>query len=118
MKNVAISVDNVNVSEHFGYSEKFLLFRVENNQIIDKSVLVNPGHHPGIIPEYLHQNNVNVLICGGIGLSAINLFKRYHIEIISGIKGNFEKVMTDYLNELLVSDNQSCENHLHKDEHH
>ncbi len=119
MKIVAISVNNNNnISDHFGYSEKFIIYQINNNQITNKTVLKNPGHQPGSIPDYLNQNGVNVIICGGIGLSAIKLFNQCQIEVISGIKGDYEKVISDYLSGSLVSDNQACQEHMHQDEHH
>src|SRR5690606_40807225 len=75
MIKIAVASDNGMVTEHFGHCEGFIIFEVENKQIIKSETIANPGHRPGFLPNYLNDMGVNVVISGGIGAGAINIFK-------------------------------------------
>ncbi len=64
---VAIATDGENVSAHFGRCGAYALVDIEDGRIVDQKVVANPGHEPGAIPQYLHGQGVDSIICGGMG---------------------------------------------------
>jgi len=116
MKIIAIASNNEEVSQHFGYCEGFHLFKVENNLVIERRLVPNPGHKPGFLPSYLHEQGVNIIIAGGMGGSAIELFRNNEIEVITGANGSVEGALQQYLNGTLQSTNSSCNEHMHHEE--
>jgi predicted Fe-Mo cluster-binding NifX family protein len=51
---IAISTDGDLVSAHFGRCPDFTIVDVVNGKTVHKEVLPNPGHEPGVIPQFLH----------------------------------------------------------------
>ena len=81
---VAISTDGEFVSAHFGRCPHFTLIDIEGDKVIKKEVVPNPGHAPGAIPQYLHQQGVEAIIAGGMGQRARQLFAQNNIKVIVG----------------------------------
>jgi predicted Fe-Mo cluster-binding NifX family protein len=90
---IAISTDGEQVSEHFGRCPSFTIVEIEGNEIKNKEIVNNPGHHPGFIPEFLHKKGINCIIAGGMGRKAAGFFKQYGIETIVGISGTIEETL-------------------------
>lgn len=90
---IAISTEGDEVSMHFGRCPFFTLVDLENGQIVKKEVVENPGHQPGFIPQFLHQQNVGCIICGGMGMRALDLFKELGIQTILGVSGLIKDVL-------------------------
>ncbi len=90
---VAISSDGEFVSAHFGRCPTFTLVDIENGKVTKRIEVVNPGHQPGAIPEFLHQKGVNCIIAGGMGARATLFFQEYSIQTIVGISGKIDEVV-------------------------
>ena len=71
---IAIASTNKEVAGHFGHCEGFEIFEIENNSITKEYFIANPGHKPGFLPVFLKENGVDIIIAGGIGGGAIDLF--------------------------------------------
>ena len=71
---IAVATDRGSVTEHFGHCENFVIFTVGNGKIIGEENCPNPGHKPGFLPVYLDERGVNVIISGGMGGGAVDLF--------------------------------------------
>jgi len=108
---VAVSVDNKNVSMHFGRCEKYCLYEIQDEHIVKKTEVKNPGHEPFFLPKFLSEKRVDVLITGGIGPRAIELFKKLNIKIITNVEGKTEKAISDYLSGKTKEETQPCEQH-------
>lgn len=111
---IAVASDQGIVTQHFGYCENFHIFEVENKKIINNEVVSNPGHKPGFLPNFLNDLDVNVIISGGMGASAVNIFNEKNIEVIIGAKGSAEDIVDSYINGMLQSTGSIC--HQHEDE--
>ncbi|MBF0200813.1 MAG: NifB/NifX family molybdenum-iron cluster-binding protein [Desulfamplus sp.] len=97
------------LTAHFGHCKEFCFVNVENNEITGKEVLEPPPHEPGVLPGWLHDNAVNVVIAGGMGHKAQELFARAGIKVITGAPvENPEKLVSDYLNQKLVTGENVC----------
>jgi predicted Fe-Mo cluster-binding NifX family protein len=104
----AISTDGELVSPHFGRCPSFTIVEVDSNAVVRKEVLDNPGHHPGYLPEFLHQKGVSSIICGGMGQHAAGLFRERGIETITGIEGKISDAIEKLLEGTLQSGESSC----------
>ena len=113
---IAVASDNGMVTEHFGYCEGFMVFDAENNQIVSSETIANPGHRPGFLPNFLNDIGVNVIISGGMGGGAVDIFNEKNIEVIVGAKGDAKAVAQEYLLGALKSTGSVCHDHQHHDE--
>ncbi len=69
---------------HFGHCEQFAIVIVENGHAKGTEYLTPPPHEPGVLPQWLAQMGVNVVIAGGMGQRAQNLFSQSGIEVFVG----------------------------------
>lgn len=71
---------------HFGHCETFVIVKIDDqdNAITGKEELVPPPHKPGLLPEWLHEKGVNVIIAGGMGMRAQQLFEQFGIQVVIG----------------------------------
>jgi len=105
---IAISTDSGNVCAHFGRAPEFTLVTIENNQVIEKEVLQNPGHSVGSIPEFVNQQGAKYMIAGGMGRRAEAFFNQYGIEVIVGISGKIDDVIKKILDGTLEGGESLC----------
>ncbi len=116
MLKIAVASENGKVTEHFGHCESFMVFDTENNQIINSETIANPGHRPGFLPNFLYDKGVNVIISGGMGSGAIDIFNEKGIQVIVGASGDAQAAVTAYLQGDLVSTGSICQQHQHHGE--
>lgn len=103
---IAISIEADNgldsiVNPHFGRCPFFVLVDVNNNEITKWEVVTNPyfpNHQPGQVPEFIHMQNADVMLTGGMGARAIELFNEYGIEPVTGAEGTVHQTLAAYLN--------------------
>ena len=67
---ISISTDGEMVAQHFGRCPSFTIVDFEGSKIVSKERIDNPGHHPGYIPQFLHERGVNCIVAGGMGRSS------------------------------------------------
>jgi len=94
------------ISEHFGHTPCFVLIDIEGDAIKDVKVIRNPHyleHRPGVVPEFLAEKGVNLIICRGMGWRAQNIFQQYGIKVITGAEGRIRDAIRAYLEGRLVS---------------
>ncbi len=113
---IAVASEGKLVTEHFGHCESFIIFESENGQIIKSETVANPGHKPGFLPNFLNDMGVNVIISGGMGGGAIDIFNEKNIEVIVGASGDAQNAAEDYLKGTLKSTGSVCHEHQHSDE--
>lgn len=113
---IAVASDNGMVTEHFGHCESFMIFEAENSRILNHESISNPGHKPGFLPNFLNDKGVNVVISGGMGGGAVDIFNEKGIKVITGIKGDSKTVAELYLQGALKSTGSICHEHQHHGE--
>ena len=113
---IAASCEGKNITEHFGHCVNFMIFDAENGQITGEESIENPGHRPGFLPNFLADRGVNVIISGGMGGGAVDIFNERNVEVITGASGNARKATESYLNGELISTGSVCHEHQHHDE--
>ena len=97
---------------HFGHCEKFAIFEVdmETKKIIDSQMLDPPAHEPGVLPRWLAGVGANVIISGGMGMRAQQLFTEQGVEVISGAPcDDASKVVQAYLSGGLTTGANACD---------
>ncbi len=108
MMKIAVASKKGKVADHFGHCEEFLICDIENNEIKRSEIVANPGHKPGFLPIFLADKGVNVIISGGMGMGAIDIFNERNIEVVVGIVGDSENAVEDYLQGSLRSAGNIC----------
>ena len=116
MKKIAVACENENVTHHFGHCANFNLYDCDGEKILSSEIVANPGHRPGFLPNFLNDMGVNVIISGGMGGGAVDIFNEKGIEVILGASGDAKTAVLAYLKGELVSSGEVCSNHEHKDE--
>ena len=105
---IAIPTDGSVVAAHFGRCQKYTVFAVEADKAVVIKEVENPGHEPGYLPKYLAGLGITGIIASGMGSKAQKLFKDHNIEVTLGCQGQIEKIIAGYLNNNLVSGENSC----------
>ena len=106
---IAISTDGDFVSAHFGRCPSFTIIEIDNDKLIDKQTIDNPGHHPGFLPQFLHQKDVDYIIAGGMGHRAEALFAESGIQTIMGISGSIDEVIDKIIKGTLEGGESLCQ---------
>ncbi|MFA7139127.1 MAG: NifB/NifX family molybdenum-iron cluster-binding protein, partial [Bacteroidales bacterium] len=102
--------------EHFGHCENFNIYETDGNTITNSESINNPGHRPGFLPNFLNDMGVNVIISGGMGGGAVEIFNEKGIEVITGARGEAKIAAEEYLKGNLESTGSICHEHQHHDE--
>ena len=108
---ITYDIEKREVFQHFGKTEHFLIADVDTKEA---AVIDNGGHsHHELIP-YLANLGVKTLICGGIGNHAVDALKSYGIDLIPGVSGDIDTVLTKFESGLLVGNQEA----IHQCSHH
>ena len=108
----AIPVSDGVVATHFGHCEQFALIDVDEARkaIVGKEIIPSPGHEPGLLPVWLAEKGVSVIIASGMGSRAQNLFKQNRINVIIGaLEGDPERAVLDYISGTLATGDNICD---------
>jgi len=105
---IAISTDGNFVSPHFGRCPSFTIVEIEGDKLVKKEVIDNPGHHPGFLPQFLQEREVEFIIAGGMGMRATGLFADAGIKTILGVTGNVDNVIDEILKGTLKGGESLC----------
>ncbi len=89
-----------------------------NGQPAGRLVLPNPGHEPGFLPGYLAEKKVSVVIAGGMGQRAQQLFALNGIKTVVGAVGLVDDVVREYLAGTLELGESACDHGSNGDHHH
>jgi len=104
-------VDN-KLAMHFGHCSHFALFDVDEkrNVIIRKEIVASPGHEPGLLPVWLAEEGVSVVIAGGMGSRAQSLFRENRIEVvINALENDPEKAVLACMKGTLAVGEDVCD---------
>lgn len=113
---IAVASEGKMVTGHFGHCQNFNIFEEENGKIINTESVPNPGHRPGFLPNFLADRGVNVIISGGMGGGAVDIFNERNIEVVIGTQGDAQTAVEKYLKGELKSTGSICHEHNHADE--
>jgi len=109
---IAIPLTNGLLAQHFGHCEHFAFIDVDTTkkEILASAQEVAPEHEPGLLPRWLRDRGVTVVIAGGMGPRAQTLFAQAGVEVLTGAESREpETIARDYLNGALVTGTNSCD---------
>ena len=74
--------------EKTSVSEEFALMDVneQTKEIANTVKLQPPAHEPGVLPKWLGEQKANVIIAGGMGQRARQLFEQNNIKVVVGAR--------------------------------
>ncbi|MCR5145182.1 MAG: FKBP-type peptidyl-prolyl cis-trans isomerase [Lachnospiraceae bacterium] len=113
---VAVTYDNGNVFQHFGHSEQFKVYEVEDNKIVSSEVIGTDGAGHEALATLLDSKSIDTLICGGIGGGAMEALNANGIQVFSGVSGDCDEAVECLINGELVSGGINCDHHDHDHE--
>jgi ATP-binding protein involved in chromosome partitioning len=108
----AIPVSGGVVCPHFGHCEQFALVRVddESKKVTEKSFVDPPVHEPGVLPKWLSEQGVNVIIASGMGSRAQEMFRQNGVEVVVGsMEEDPEKAVLGHLEGNLQTGGYVCD---------
>ena len=111
MKRIAVTYENGEVFQHFGHTEEFKVYEVEDGKIIKSEIIGSNGSGHGALAGLLGEHSVDVLICGGIGGGAQAALQERGIELCAGASGNTDEAVEAYLRGELVNTGANCDHH-------
>jgi len=109
---IAIPLANGCLSMHFGHCDEFTIVEVDmqNKKIVNKVTLSPPAHEPGVLPQWLHQQGANLIIAGGMGQRAQQLFTENDIDVVVGAPSEAPEALVEaYLNGTLQIGDNICD---------
>ena len=107
---IAIPTLNEQVTAHFGHCEKFAIVEVEDEKVVKEEFVTPPVHQPGVYPRFLADLGVKVIIAGGMGQKAQDLFSQNNIEVHMGVSiGSPKTLVEDYLKNQLKTGQNLCD---------
>ncbi len=113
---IAVTYDNENIFQHFGRTEFFKVYDVEDNKVVSSQVIGSNGVGHGALAGLLADQSVDVLICGGIGGGAQAALEEAGVELCAGAEGDADQAVEAYLKGELVSSGANCDHH-HEEGH-
>lgn len=108
----AVPVSNGVVAQHFGHCEHFALIDIDeaNGTVVAKKTIPSPGHQPGFLPVWLAEQGASVVIAGGMGSRAQELFRQNRIEVvINALEGDPEEAVLSYIKGTLATGDNICD---------
>lgn len=107
----AIPLADGQLCTHFGHCKQFALVETdEQDRIVSKTLLTPPPHAPGVLPAWLHQQGADVIIAGGMGVRAQQLFTQNNITVVVGASAKTpEQLVAEYLSDTLETRDNVCD---------
>ena len=111
---LAVTYENGMIFQHFGHTEFFKIYEIEEGEIRTSSVVSTEGSGHGALSRLLSELDVEVLICGGIGGGAQVALREAGIKLFGGVKGDCDEAVKAYLDgKLDYTPNVKCNHHGH-----
>lgn len=117
---IAIPMSDGKLEQHFGHCQQFTFIDVDSTtrEVLKSTQEAAPEHEPGLLPRWLRDRGVTVVIAGGIGARAQALFRELGMEVVSGAeRREADAIVQDYLRGALATDSNSCDHRHHRDGH-
>ena len=111
---IAVTYENGSIFQHFGHTQQFKVYDVENGKIVASAVVDTMGSGHGALAGVLSALKADVLICGGIGGGAQMALAAAGVKLYGGVSGNADAAVEAFLaGELAFNPNVKCNHHDH-----
>ena len=115
MMRVAVTYDKGNVFGHFGRTEEFKVYDIEDGKVVDSKILGTNGEGCGALAGILNIAKVDTLICGGIGGGAQRALEEAGIKLYAGVSGSTDAAVDALIaGTLEASSEANCDHHGHE----
>ena len=112
---IAVTYENGQIFQHFGHTEQFKVYDVEDGKIISKTIVDTEGQGHGALAGLLTVIGADILICGGIGGGAQMALADAGIKLYGGVRGACDAAVEAFLaNNLSYNPNVKCDHHGHE----
>ena len=108
---IAVTYENGEVFQHFGHTEQFKVYEVDDGRVLSSEVIGSDGNGHEALASLLGERAIDVLICGGIGAGAEAALTEQGIELCSGASGSADEAVEAWLRGELVSNGVNCDHH-------
>ena len=108
---IAVTYENGTIFQHFGHTEEFKVYDVEDGKVVKSEVISSNGSGHGALATLLAGHSIDVLICGGIGGGAQAALSEQGIELCAGASGDADQAVEAYLRGELVNTGANCNHH-------
>ena len=115
---IAVTYEDGQIFQHFGRTENFKVYDVEDGAVAASEVVPSNGVGHGALAGLLAELGVNVLICGGIGGGAQSALEEAGIELCAGASGDVDEAVRAFLAGELVNTGSNCDHHHGEGEEH
>ncbi len=115
---IAVTYENGEVFQHFGHTENFKIYDVQDGKILNSQVISTNGSGHGALAEVMHTLHADVLICGGIGGGARMAMSQIGVKLYGGVSGNADAAVEALLaGDLNYDPDAKCDHHGHGEGH-
>lgn len=112
---IAVTYEQEMIDQHFGRTEQFKFYDVQDGQVTSSQIIDAGGTGHGALVGFLRAAEVEVLICGGIGMGARMALEEAGVELLPGVAGNADEVVRSYLEGTLeYNPDTACSHHNHE----
>ena len=113
---IAVTYNNGQIFQHFGHTETFKVYQVEDGKVASSAILDSSGSGHGALASLLRSQGVDALICGGIGGGAKTALAQAGVTLYGGVSGSADQAVADLLaGKLTFNPDVMCSHH---GEHH
>jgi len=107
---IAVPTAEGKLTAHFGHCRQFAIVEVADGQVKSTTMVEPPPHEPGVLPEWLHQQGVSLVITGGMGQRAQGHFADKGVKVITGASPQSpEELVRSYLQGTLQTGGNICD---------
>ncbi len=111
---IAVTYENGEIFQHFGHTEQFKLYDVENGVVTNEQIVGTDGNGHGALAGFLRGVKADALICGGIGMGAQMALAEAGIKLYGGVQGSADAAAKALAAGTLRYDpNARCDHHDH-----
>lgn len=116
--NIAVTYEKGQVFQHFGHTEQFKVYHIEEGKIVSSEVVDTNGSGHGALAGFLLERDIDVVICGGIGGGAQMALAQAGIQLFGGVQGDADKAVESFVQgSLAYNPDVRCDHHHHEGDH-
>jgi len=109
---VAVTYEEGRIFQHFGHTKQFKIYYIENEKVVNEEIIDTNGSGHSALAGLLVENNVDILICGGIGGGAQTALRENGIKLYGGVMGMADGAIEALiLGKLKYNENVHCQHH-------
>lgn len=113
---IAVAYEDGKVFQHFGHTENFKVYEIENGEVLGSEVIGSEGAGHEALAGFLKDKGVSAVICGGMGQGAADALAEAEISVFSGAEGEADEAVAAFLRGELVNAGVNCDHHDHHHE--